>query len=153
MILALLLLSACAQKPAPSAVEAHPEREAAYAADTERLARVVQEADQFLARERRDLAATKVEEGKMIAARLLAAPHPTLAAMTVVSDLDHVYGRMLFTNRHLGWARITFQQDAARWRNWSPQTAETEKRRRVANEWMLKCDRALEEEQNRPVKR
>lgn len=75
--------------------------------------------------------------------RLLAVPRPTLAAMEAASDLDDLYGRMLLANRHYGWARLLFQKNLARWKNWNPQTEESGRRRKLAESRMAECDRGM----------
>ena len=77
--------------------------------------------------------------------RLLSVPRPTLAAVEAASGLDDLYGRMLLSNRHYGWARLLFQKNLARWTNWQPQTAETVRRRKLAESQIAECDRLMVE--------
>jgi hypothetical protein len=72
--------------------------------------------------------------------RVLSVSQPTLAAMEVSSDLDDLYGRMLLANRHYGWARLLFQKNLARWKNWTPQTPETARRVKLARSRIAECD-------------
>jgi hypothetical protein len=71
---------------------------------------------------------------------LLAAPHPTLEAMEAASDLDQLYGQMLFTNHNYGWARLFFQKNTSRWKIWKPQMPETIRRLKLAEDGIAACD-------------
>lgn len=102
------------------------------------------EAEQLLQTGKRDESAAIISKSESIVGRLLAVPQPTLAAMEAASDRDHLYGRMLLTNKHYGWARTIFQKDEARWRNWNPQTSETDRRRKLAVAAMAECDRHIQ---------
>jgi len=73
-------------------------------------------------------------------ARVLAAQHPTLGAMEAASDLDQLYGQMLFANHNYGWARLFFQKNTARWKLWKPQTPETLQRLKQAEDAIVQCD-------------
>jgi len=75
--------------------------------------------------------------------RVLSVSQPTIAAMEVSSDLDDLYGRMLLANRHYGWARLLFQKNLARWKNWTPQTPETARRMKLAQSRIAECDSRL----------
>jgi hypothetical protein len=50
---------------------------------------------------------------------------------------------LLLANRHYGWARMFFQKNLARWTNWKPQTQDTVRRRKLAEERIAECDRQL----------
>jgi hypothetical protein len=63
--------------------------------------------------------------------------------MEAVADLDELYGRMLLSNRNYGWARLQFQKNLARWKNWQPQTPETARRLKLAASQIDECDRRL----------
>ena len=65
--------------------------------------------------------------------------------MVAASDLDRLYGRMLFTNRRYGWARLLYQKNLARWKHWEPKTPETERRLKEAESDIEDCDKHLEE--------
>jgi hypothetical protein len=65
--------------------------------------------------------------------------------MEAASDLDQLYGRMLLANHHYGWARLLFQKNLARWKNWTPQTPETARRSKLAASAIAECDRRLAE--------
>ena len=82
-------------------------------------------------------------EAQPLAAKVLAAPRPTLAAMEAASDLDELYGRLLVQWREYGFARQTFQKNAARWKHWEPKTPDTERRLRAALDAIRECDRRI----------
>jgi hypothetical protein len=103
----------------------------------------VSEAKKALAEERLDDASTLIQNGQGISARLLAVKRPPLEAMQAVSDLDQIYGNMLMSNRHYGWARMQFQKNVARWKNWRPQTDDTARRRKEAEDAIAECDRKI----------
>jgi hypothetical protein len=50
---------------------------------------------------------------------------------------------MLLRNGHTGWARSTFQKNVIRWKTWKPQTPETDRRRKAAEEAVAECDKRL----------
>jgi hypothetical protein len=90
-----------------------------------------------------DDAAGLIQSGEQLASRLLSVPRPTLAAMQEASDLDELYGRMLLSNRNYGWARLFFQKNLARWKNWVPQTPDTAARLKEAQSDIAECDRRM----------
>jgi hypothetical protein len=140
----LTALIAC--KPAPQPVEpAKPDltKEDWYLQATEQLAAMNHEAESLFQRGGFDKAAAIITNGQALQNKLLAVPRPTLGAMEAASDLDDLYGRMLLHNRRYGWARSLFQKNAARWKNWRPQTPETAHRWQAAVEAMAECDRHL----------
>jgi hypothetical protein len=107
------------------------------------LAVLDREAERFLAGGNSDKAAAAVTSGLPLEKRLLSVSRPTLAATDAVSDLDEIYGRMLLANRHYGWARLTFQKNLARWRNWRPETAESARRVQQAKDDIAECDQRM----------
>jgi len=139
-----LLLAACATAPAPVAkVAVDPVTEDWYAPATAELAAINRQAQKLLNEAKSDQAAALITKGQAIAARLLAAPHPTLAAMEAASDLDQMYAQMLLSNRNYGWARLAFQKNVSRWKNWRPQTEDTERRLKLARDGIAECDRRI----------
>ena len=84
-----------------------------------------------------------ITRGQPLITKVLAAPHPTLAAMETASDLDQLYGRMLLANKNYGWERMQFQKNRSRWVNWRPQTEGTARRKKQAEAAIAECDRAL----------
>lgn len=140
-IFVAFLLGACAPPPPPAPkVAVDPVTESWYAPVTARLADLNRQAEGLLKDGKADAAATLVTQGQALAARLLTASRPTLAAMEAASDLDRLYANMLLGNHNLGWARITFQKNLSRWKNWRPQTAETARRLKLAQDGIAQCD-------------
>jgi len=119
--------------------------EAWYGQTTERLIALNREAEHLLKTGRFDQAAARITEGQPLLNRLISVPRVPLAAMEAASDLDDLYGRMLLRNRRYGWARVVFQKNVARWKNWKPQTPETARRLKVAIAAVADCDRRLAE--------
>lgn len=142
-IAVLLLLTGCAGPPQVEQTKRDPTKEAAYTEAVERLAALNRKAEDFLKRGRPDDAAAAIVSGQPLQARVLAAPHPTLAAMEAASDRDDLYARMLLANHRDGWARTLFEKNAARWKMWRPQTDDTARRLRQAEAGMRECDRRL----------
>jgi hypothetical protein len=143
---AAVLLAGCASAPVPAPVEKpkpDPAKEAWYGPATDELVILNRDAEDLLKRGKPEEAAALVTKGQPMMNRLLTAPRPTLAAMEAVSDLDDLYGRMLLSNRNYGWARLQFQKNVSRWKNWTPQTPETARRRKLAESELAGCDRAL----------
>jgi len=139
------VLCSCSTTPAPTRTQAAPDitTEAWYETATAELTTTVRDGDAHFRAGRFDDAATAVSKGQPLQARLLEAVHPTLAAMEASADLDDLYGRMLLRNGHTGWARSTFQKNVIRWKTWKPQTPETDRRRKAAEEAVAECDKRL----------
>jgi hypothetical protein len=141
---AVILLAGCTPPPAPVAqAKPDPTTEAWYAQTVEQLAGMNRQAVKLFESGKADEAASIVTSGQPLAARILAPARPTLAAMEAASDLDQLYGRMLFANRRYGWARLTFQKNLIRWKTWKPQTPETLRRLKLAQTAIAECDRQL----------
>jgi hypothetical protein len=142
----MLVLAGCA--PAPVAVEKpKPDvtKEAWYGTAVEELAGTNREAARLLKSGKKDDAAAAITKGQPVAARLLAASQPTLAAMEAAADLDQMYAAMLLSNRNYGWARLQFQKNVSRWKNWRPQTEETARRLQLALAGIRECDKRIAE--------
>jgi hypothetical protein len=120
-----------------------PTKEAAYLDAIEQLTGLNRELETVLRKRRSKQAAEIITKAQPLANRLLAAPRPTLAATQAASDFDNLYGRQLLANRQYGYARFQFQRNLARWKNWQPQTEDTERRRKVAEAGIAECDRLL----------
>lgn len=90
-----------------------------------------------------DAAAALIMKGEPLSKRLISVPQPTLAATEAASDLDQLYGKMLYSNRNYGWARLLFQKNLARWKYWKPQTPETVSRLKQAESAIAECDRRI----------
>jgi len=141
-----MLLAGCAPAPAPVAkVAADPVAEDWYAPATAQLAAMDREAEGLLRAGKSDQAAAVITKGQALTNRLLAAPRPTLAAMEAASDLDQLYAGMLLGNKNYGWARLTFQKNASRWKHWRPQTDDTARRLKLAQDGLAECDRRMEQ--------
>jgi hypothetical protein len=140
--LTAILLAACG--PAPEAAKPvpapDPTTEAWYTPAVAKLAGLDRQAEAAFRTNDQDAAAALIEQAKPISARLLAAPHPTLEAMEAASDLDQLYGQMLFTNHNYGWARLFFQKNTSRWKIWKPQMPETIRRLKLAEDGIAACD-------------
>ncbi len=146
LILLAAVLTSCAPAPAPTSqitVQSDPVAEPWYAAAVAQLSGLNRQAESALASGKADEAASVIQKAQPLAARLLAVSKPTLAAMEAVSDSDQIYARMLLGNKHYGWARMLFQKNLARWKNWQPQTEETARRRKLAEAGIAECDREL----------
>lgn len=133
-------LAGCGSAPAPERDET---KQAWYVQTAAQLAEMDRQADALFQSGRRDEAAALIEKGQPLENRLLAVRQPTLEAVEAVSDLDDLYGRMLLSNHHYGWARLLFQKNLARWRHWTPQTEETLRRWKQAEAGIADCDKHL----------
>jgi hypothetical protein len=142
VVLALAFLASCEQAPAPPR---DATKEPWYRDALEQLTAMNREADSAFAAGKSDQAAALIEKGQPLVARLLAVPNPTFEAAVAASDLDDLYGRMLLSNRHYGWARLLFQKNLSRWKHWQPQTPETSRLLRQAESAIAECDRHIVE--------
>lgn len=146
---AVLVLAACAgppQKPVPAQpAEVDPVSEAWYGESLTQLQKMTREADDLFLAGKPDPAAALILKGQRLASRLLSVPRPTLEAMAAASDLDDLYARMLLSNRNYAWARMFYQKNHARWKNWRPQTDRTAAYLKRAREGLAVCDKGLEQ--------
>ena len=140
VILAAAFLASCEQAPAPPR---DATKEPWYRETIEQLTAINREADSAFAGGNSDQAAKLIEKGQPLVARLLAVPNPTLETAIAASDLDDLYGRMLLSNRHYGWARLLFQKNLSRWKHWQPQTPETARLLKQAESAIAECDRHI----------
>jgi hypothetical protein len=144
VLFAALVLAACSPPPAPVAkARPDPVAEPWYGQTVAQLAGMNRQAAKLLESGKTDQAAALVTAGQSLETRLLSPAHPTLPAMEAASDLDQLYGRMLLANRRYGWARLTFQKNLIRWKNWKPQTPGTLRRLKQAQSEIAECDRQL----------
>ncbi len=143
-LLAALLLVDCAPAPVEPPRQALTE-EGWYGQAVQQLKLLNREAEGLLRSGKADQAAALITKGQPMMTRLLSVPRPTLAELEAASGLDDLYGRMLLSNRHYGWARLLFQKNLARWTNWQPQTSETVRRRKLAESQIAECDRLMVE--------
>ncbi len=142
VILAAAFLASCEPAPAPPR---DATKEPWYHDTVEQLTAMNREADSAFAAGNSDQAAKLIEKGQPLVARLLAVPNPTLEAAVGASDQDDLYGRMLLSNRHYGWARLLFQKNLSRWKHWQPQTPETARLLKQAESAIAECDRHIVE--------
>jgi hypothetical protein len=141
----LALLTGCAAPPPVPVAQAKPDptKHPAYLADITELTALNRRAEDLFQHGKADSASAEILTGQAIQARLLAAPQPTLEAMEAASDLDDLYARMLLANHNDGWARLFYQKNVSRWKLWSPATADTSRRLRLAQAGLAECDRRL----------
>ena len=132
-------------RPAAESAKRDITTEAWYGPTVGELAKLKRDAEAAYKNGKADDAAALIKKAEPLRDKVVAALAPTLAAMEAASDLDDLYGRMLLGNRHYGWARLMFQKNVARWKHWSPQTAESERRFKVAQSQVIECDRRMAE--------
>jgi ABC-type branched-subunit amino acid transport system substrate-binding protein len=120
-----------------------PVTEEWYGPVTAELAAMNRQAEGLVRSGKGDEAAAAITKGQALAGRLLAAPRPTLGALEAASDLDQMYAGMLMGNKNYGWARLAYQKNVSRWKNWRPQTAETARRLKLAQDGIAECDRRM----------
>jgi hypothetical protein len=142
--LILAALAACAPPPKPAeAPKPDPTTEAWYAPAVVQLTAMARDAEAAFKAGRAQEASKFIISSQPLSNRLLAAPHPPVAAMEAASDLDDLYGRMLIADKRYGWARLQFQKNVTRWKYWQPRTAESERRLKQAQDAIAECDRKL----------
>ena len=139
-VLAAALISACGSGPSP---EGDATKEPWYGQTAKQLAAVNRQAESFFESGKSDQAAALIQQGQSLQSRLLSVPKPTLEALEAATDLDDLYGRMLLSNHHYGWARLFFQKNVARWKR--SQTPEGARRLQQANAGIEECDRHIGE--------
>lgn len=144
-LLICILRTACAPSPSPEVKQPDPTVEPWYAKAVDELTAMNREAADDFHKGNQDHAAALIQKGEAASGRLLGVPHPTLAAAEAVSDVDRLYGEMLYSNKNYGWARLLFQRNVARWKNWTPQTPETAKRLKEAETSIAECDRHIDQ--------
>ena len=143
-ILAIFLVSCAAPPPPPPQKAAvDPVTESWYAPAVSELAALNRQAETLWQAGKADDAAARVTQGQALAARLLAAPRPTLEAMEAASDNESLYARMLLANKNYGWARLSYQKNVSRWKNWRPQTEESARRLKQAQDGIAEVDRRM----------
>ena len=143
---ALLVLVSCSGPPAREVERARPDpaREPWFGQAVTELTDLNRQAAELVRERKFDEASALITKGQGLMARLLAVPRPSMDAVIASSDLDELYGRMLLANRHYGWARLQFQKNVARWKNWQPQTEDTVRRRKAAEALIAEADRRIE---------
>jgi len=144
LLIAALFLTGCDSHPAKPVIMVEESSQPWYSETIAKLQVINLQAANLVKAGKPDPAAELIQQGEAIIPRLLSVPHPTFAAMEAASELDNLYGRMFLTNRHWGWARLMFQKNLARWKNWRPQTEDTVRRLREAQDLIAECDRHIE---------
>lgn len=138
--IAALVLAGCQSAPPP----VHdPTQDAGYRATVDKIGQMNREADADFKAGKGDDAAALITKAQPLVKRVIEVPRPTLEAVEAASDLDDLYGRMLYSNHHYGWARLQFQKNLSRWKHWSPATAETERRLKQAQDEIDECDKKI----------
>jgi|SRR5580700_4953953 hypothetical protein len=138
---ATLFLAACGTAPSPAG--RYTTLPPWYASTLDQLSTLNRQAEDLFQKGDPDHAAAKIKEAQSLSARVLAVPKPSLPAVEAASDLDDLYGRMLLANRNYGWAQMFFQKNRSRWKNWMPQTQETERRFKQAESEIAECDKHI----------
>jgi hypothetical protein len=141
--IAIFMASCAAPPPPPPKVAVDPVTESWYAPAITELSALNREAQSLLHAGKPDDAATRITKGQALAARLLTAARPTLEAMEAAADNENLYAGMLLANKNFGWARLSYQKNASRWKNWRPQTEETAKRLKQAQEGIAEVDKRM----------
>lgn len=139
---ALAITIGCAP-PDPPQAKLDPTTSHSYLKSLDELAALAAKAQERWKVGDKDQASALITRAQPLAAKALAVPRPPLLALEAASDLDQLYATMLLANRHYGWARMTFQKDAARWKNRRPQTPDTERRLQSAKQGIADCDRKI----------
>lgn len=138
----VFLLMSCGPEPAPGPPP-DPTTETWYKDAISQLVAMNRQAEEALKAGKPDDASALIVKGEPIASQILGVRRPTLAAMQAASDVDDLYGRMLFSNKHYDWAEFQFQKNVARWRYWQPQTDDTARRLKDALDKVAACDRGM----------
>jgi hypothetical protein len=136
-----LVLAGCGAPPSASDVTKEPW----YNQSVQELTAITRQADDAFKAGKGDDAAALIQKGEPIKDRLLTASHPTLEAEIAASDLEDLYGRMLLSNHHYGWAQIMFQKNLSRWKHWEPQTDETRRRLKQAQDEIAETSKKMEQ--------
>jgi hypothetical protein len=140
-VAALLLLTSCGSVPSPPARDTS--LPAWYASTLDQLTALNRQAEDSFKKGHSDQAAAAIKEAQSLSARVLSVPQPGLAGVEAAADVDDLYGRMLLANRNYGWAQMFFQKNRSRWKNWKPQTPETERRFKQAESEIAECDKHI----------
>ena len=138
---AVIVLTGCGVAPA----RRDPSRDASYQKTVQQLAALNRQAEEYFKTGKGDDAAAVIQKAQPLQKHVLEVAHPTLEAAESASDLDDLYGRMLLSNHHYGWAQMMFQKNLSRWRHWDPQTEETARRVKLAQAEIEQCTKKIEQ--------
>jgi len=136
---AVILLGCASAPPAPH----DPTEEASYKATAAKIGQMMRDANADFKAGKGDDAAALIERAQPLVKQVIEVNRPSLEAVEAASEVDDLYGRMLYSNRHYGWARLQFQKNLSRWKHWEPATAETERRLRLAQDEIDECDKKI----------
>ena len=139
----MFMVSCAAPPPPPPKAAVDPVTEAWYAPAVTELAGLNREAESLLQAGKADDAAARITKGQALGLRLLAAARPPLEAMEAAADNENLYAGMLLANKNFGWARLSYQKNVSRWKNWRPQTEETARRLKQAQDGIAEVDRRM----------
>ena len=139
----MFMVSCAAPPPPPQKVAVDPVTESWYAPAITELAGLNREAESQLKAGKPDDAAARITKGQALAARLLAAARLPLEAMEAAADNENLYAGMLLANKNFGWSRLSYQKNASRWKNWRPQTEETARRLKQAQDGIAEVDKRM----------
>ena len=140
-LMAVAFLAGCTPAPPPAADATLPPW---YASTLLQLQDLNHRAEAAYQNGKSDDAAAIVKEAQSLAARVLTVKRPTLEGAEAAADVDDLYGRMLLANQNYGWAQMFFQKNRSRWKNWTPQTSETERRFKLAESEIADCQKHLD---------
>jgi tRNA A37 N6-isopentenylltransferase MiaA len=136
-----LALAGCSSSPPPSPNTAVPDW---YPGTVAKLNETNRRAEAAFQSGKADDAAALIKEGLSLQARVLSVSRPTLEAAEAATDVDDLYGRMLLASRNYGWAQMFFQKNRSRWKNWAPQTPETQRRFKQAEAEIIECQKHID---------
>lgn len=136
-----VLLFGCTSAPPPSQADAT--LPSWYARTVDQLTELNRRAERAFETGKSDDAAAIIKQAESLAARVLSVRRPTLEGAEAAADLDDLYGRMLLANRHYADAQLFFQKNRSRWKNWKPQTSDTERRLKLAESAIQECEKHL----------
>lgn len=145
-VVAATLCAGCGPAPTPVAsTNTDAAQQKWYADALAELSKMNRDAERAFQAGKGDEAAALLLKGQPLSDRLVGVPRPPLTAVEAASDLDQLYGQMLLSNRNYGWARLEFQKNRARWKTWQPQSEETARRLKLAEDAIAECDRRMAE--------
>jgi hypothetical protein len=145
LVVTAIFMASCAAPPPPPSpkVVVDPVTESWYAPAITELAALNRETESLLKAGKADDAAAGITKGQALAARLLTAARPPLEAMEAAADNENFYAGMLLVNKNYGWARLSYQKNASRWKNWRPQTEDTARRLKQAQDGIAEVDKRM----------